>query len=145
MMLLSVGIAWIAGVVMERSGGHRWATPAWVIVILLVVSSAVESWRYIPAWRNDAALFGAVRERQPDNPVGHLGLAGVRLGEGRIDAALRLIETAEQLKPDVPEIHQYRAEIAFSRGEWDAPVQHAERTLALDPGVRIHIPRPEGL
>ena len=134
MMLPTIGIAWALALALAAVERRSFARVAQVVGVLVIVASLVQTWRYVPVWQNDATLFAAVYEAQPENPIGPLGLAGVALAEGRVDDALDYITRAERVDPSVPEIHQYRAEIAFSRREWGDVVAHANRTLALDPG-----------
>jgi protein O-mannosyl-transferase len=137
--LASAGAAWMLA--LGASAGAAWLTrrrwPAGAIVGVglagLVAWSAWTTWSDQSMYRTDESVYAAIRERVPTNPVGALGLAGVRLTQDRVGDAVRLIDEAEALNPRIPEIHQSRAEIAFAEARWADAARAADRTVELVP------------
>jgi tetratricopeptide (TPR) repeat protein len=135
----SAGVVWTAALAaawaFDRPGPRR-RTAAWVAgaaACVLLAHEARVTWRDQSMYRDDAHVYAAMWARVPQHATGAVGLATVRMVEGRLDEALALLERAEALDPRIPEIHQARAEIAFSRARWAEAAAAAERVIGLDP------------
>ncbi len=135
----SGGVVWSAALAaawLLARAGVRKRPLGWVfgvLAIVAIVHGARTTWRDQAMYANDASVYAALWARVPADPVGAVGLATVRMHEGRLDDALALLDRAEALDPRVPEIHQARAEIAFARAAWADVAAAAGREIALEP------------
>ncbi len=63
--------------------------------------------------------------------------AAQKARQGDYEAAGRLLDEAEALAPDLPMVHQYRANVAYLSGDMDAAITALERALELEPGNAV--------
>jgi tetratricopeptide (TPR) repeat protein len=152
MYLPSVGVTWLLALALAaatawlrartrsasdaaaaRAAGRVHAVLVGVPLLALVGAGAWTTVRDQSMYRGDAALYAALWERVPGHATGAIGLATVRMREGRIGEAVPLLDAAERIDPRIPEIHQARAEIAFATRAWRDVLAPAERTIALRP------------
>lgn len=134
----SAGVAWcaaLAAVTLARSGprGAAARVPLLASALAVIVLESLAARRDQAMYRDDGAIYAAIRDRVPGHALGPAGLATVRMREGRLDEALALLEEAEALDPRLPEIHQARAEIAFAGARWMDAALAAERVIELEP------------
>jgi len=54
--------------------------------------------------------------------------------QGAYPAASNLLDQAEKLAPELPLVHQYRANVAYLQGDLDGAISALERSLELEPG-----------
>jgi Flp pilus assembly protein TadD len=132
--LSSAGVAWLAvlalGWAVRRGGLSRWS--AITVSAILIIGSGAETLRVQPSWADDAHVFQAMTARQPDNPVGWVGLAAVFTERGRKEDAESALARAGSIAPRLPTVDIGRAELHYRYGEWDAVIADAGRALELD-------------
>lgn len=63
--------------------------------------------------------------------------AAQKARQGDYEAASQLLDEAEALAPNLPMVHQYRANVAYLSGDMDAAVAALERALELEPGNAV--------
>jgi tetratricopeptide (TPR) repeat protein len=139
MFVPSAGVVWTLALVIpaliSRVGGHGVARGAGALAAVLVLGGAVETLRSLPYYRDDEAMYRAMTEREPGNPSGWIGLAGVLTERGQIDQASPLLDRAERIDPGMASIPVGRARVAALRGAWEAVLAETQRAMALDPGL----------
>jgi Flp pilus assembly protein TadD/predicted AlkP superfamily pyrophosphatase or phosphodiesterase len=59
--------------------------------------------------------------------------AGEAARRGDLEGATRLLDTAQELAPDLPMVYDYRANVAYLMGDIDAAIDALERALELEP------------
>jgi len=87
-------------------------------------------------------ITGSGRLYDPQNEVerkaSRLALTAARKArQGDYEAASQLLDEAEALSPDLPFVHQYRANVAYLKGDMDAAIAAWERALELEPGNAV--------
>jgi predicted Zn-dependent protease len=132
--LSSAGVAWLAvlalGWAVRKGGPSRWAAIA--ASAILIIGSGAETLRVQPSWADDAHVFQAMTVRQPDNPVGWVGLAAVFAQRGQKGDAESALARAGSIAPRLPAVAIGRAELHYRYGEWEAVIADADRALELD-------------
>ncbi len=93
---------------------------------------------YEPARRALQRLTGSPLASPPRTDAERRALAVTQRASaaarrGAYDAAWRLLDEAARIAPDYPLVYQYRANVAFLRGDRSAAIAALERALALDP------------
>jgi tetratricopeptide (TPR) repeat protein len=132
--LPSAGAAWLAALALAWALGKGWLMrwPAIIAAAVLILGSGVETLRLLPTWADDAHVFQAMTARQPDNPVGWVGLGDVLGRSDHKAEAESALARAASLAPRLPAVHVGRAQLRYQYGEWDAVIAEADRALALD-------------
>ena len=74
----------------------------------------------------------------PNNMLARLRLATVYMAKEDIDGAKRMLDQAEEYDPDSSEVHCYRGELRFARGEFSDAMDDFEKAMKCDP----HNPTP---
>ena len=74
-----------------------------------------------------------ILQATPADPDNWMGLAGVYLREGRIPAALRAMDTAEELDPKRADVHAARARVLRAAGDRENARSEFQKALQLDP------------
>lgn len=128
-------ISFARGLILERRGDQ---------------AGAVEMYRTTLRYdgNNQAArdglkrITGSGRLYDPQNEVekkaSRLALTAARKArQGDYEAASQLLDEAEALSPDLPFVHQYRANVAYLKGDMDAAIAAWERALELEPGNAV--------
>jgi Flp pilus assembly protein TadD len=137
--LSSAGAAWGLGLALAALAARLGSSPGrhavTALAALLVAGSAVEALRALPAYRDDRAMYRTMTMREPENPMGYVGLAAVLTERGELDESSALLARAERLGHALPSIHVGRARVAARRGDWSAVERESENALALDPGL----------
>lgn len=131
--LPSVGVAWALALALETSRGAFARGSVRVAVAAFVLSSAIVTWRTLPDWRSDEALFVSMTEKGPRNAQGWTQLTRLRMGQGRESEALEALARAEALAAGRPEVRSLRGLVAYRRGDWRSVLAHADTALAIDP------------
>jgi predicted AlkP superfamily phosphohydrolase/phosphomutase/Flp pilus assembly protein TadD len=83
-------------------------------------------------------LTGSARIYQPSNEderrAAELAAqAGQRARQGDLEGAGELLDEAEALAPELPMVHQYRANVAYLEGDLGTAIAALERSLELEP------------
>ncbi len=132
----SAGVAWALALgttaLASRVGGFAGRLTAAGVATIFLLGSAVETLRAIPDWHDDGTMYRAMTDREPGNPVGYVGLAGVLTEQGRLDEADRLLARAERIDPHLASARVGRARVAARRDAWDVVLAESERALLLD-------------
>ena len=135
----SAGVAWGLGLVLAGLSARLGSSPRRhvvpVLAAIIVVGSAVETLRALPAYRSDEAMYRTMTERESENPMGFVGLAAVLTERGALDESLALLARAEALDRTLPSIAVGRARVATRSGDWNMVLSESERALAIDPGL----------
>ncbi|MBI3270991.1 MAG: tetratricopeptide repeat protein [Planctomycetes bacterium] len=82
-----------------------------------------------------AAQFRIILAKKPEDAEIAGRLARILIGQKKYDEAMLVLEKAEKLAPDSPQLKQKRAQIYFARGEWDKALGYAEQVFAADPAA----------
>jgi putative PEP-CTERM system TPR-repeat lipoprotein len=77
--------------------------------------------------------FARVIEIDPGNLRGFLGHATTMIGLQRYDEALKDLDAAEAVQPDVPMSEYLRGVIDFQNRQWDRAGEHLQKVLAAVP------------
>lgn len=133
--LLALSWPWLAGERAPRPGSD---TRRWIALgatAALIGGSAVATLQALPDYRSDEHMYRAMTVKEPDNPTGFVGLAGLYASEGRAAEALPLLGIAERMDPGMAMVHVVRSQIASRAGDWHASLAAADRALALAPSL----------
>jgi len=84
-------------------------------------------------WDQAAAMYEAAALGAPDAISAHLGLARVRLAQGKHDAALAALTAAEAVEPEDENVPYERARVWASRGEFTKAVAQYDIAIARNP------------
>ncbi len=101
----SVGLAIFVAVFYDHINAAypRFKTPLIVSCALIVAFYGFFTWKEIPAWHDDGAIYGKIAKDAPENAVGFLGLGYYFFHRGDFDAAERNLLLVLQ-KAKTPEL-----------------------------------------
>jgi len=72
-------------------------------------------------------------DRKPGHMLAYLRLATVLLHSQNLEESIKLVERAEQIRPDLSEVQQIRGEIALGQGDAEEALKRFDKAIALDP------------
>ena len=147
--LSSLGLFFAAGLVIER---FRFAGPAVLrlavlcLAVLLMVFS-VMTWQRCAVWRDNYSLWSAVAEKYPHSSEAARDLAlaclerGVDSGKaGQVDEALRYLDRALALEPDLSAAYFNRGNAYAAQGKKKEAAADYRRAVELEPKLRLNLP-----
>jgi protein O-mannosyl-transferase len=105
------------------------------IALLFVAYYAATSWRYLPEWRNDLALFTPAVRTVPESPRVWYNYGRAVQDAGDLDHALAAFQRSRALAPTDYQSWAQEATVLLQRGEWEnarAPLAEALRLYPED-------------
>ena len=84
-----------------------------------------------------AAVFKKITEIDPDNPDGWVNIGRVRVQEGNLTEARRVLDRAISLNPHLARAHFFYAKALRNQGHLDEAVSHLREVLAQYPHDRV--------
>jgi choline-sulfatase len=87
------------------------------------------------AWSDAAPLFTKAIDAHLPSVDAHLGLARCQVSLGQPKAAIRTLQTAEEIEPDNPVVSGNLGLIMSDAGDPSGGIPHFERALTLDPDL----------
>jgi tetratricopeptide (TPR) repeat protein len=112
-----------------RFGPRPAALGAGVVLFALAARAST----YIPAWRNDAALFEHAARAAPRSVRALGGWGGELMARGRLDEARAVLDRAVAIAPDFIPNRLNRGAASLSAGDLDSAEVDARHVLKLDP------------
>jgi protein O-mannosyl-transferase len=134
---LAVGLAWSLG---DRRGVT--SVIATAVAVLAVGGSVVATRRQVRLWKDTPTLFAATLRVNPENGVAHNSLGVELMVEGRLEEALRELQTAERIAPAYVEPHLNLGQVLHRLGRDAESVREFRIGLAArpdDPEVLVHL------
>jgi Flp pilus assembly protein TadD len=84
-----------------------------------------------------AAAFEKITLMDPANPDGWVNIGRVRLQEGNLSAARKVLDVALSLSPDLARAHYFYARMLRNEGQYDEAITHLRQVLAQYPRDRV--------
>jgi tetratricopeptide (TPR) repeat protein len=117
---------------------HRRATLSTVAVLVIAALSSC-AWVQTSYWRNSEILFRHALAVTTNNDVAENNLGIVFLGQGKLDEAISLLQSAVDLRSDNSPAHQNLAKALLQKGEVDNALVHYRKLLELQPdNIEVH-------
>jgi protein O-mannosyl-transferase len=117
---------------------HRRATLSTVAVLVIAALSSC-AWVQTSYWRNSEILFRHALAVTTNNDVAENNLGIVFLGQGKLDEAISLLQSAVDLRPDNSPAHENLAKALLQKGEVDNALVHYRKLLELQPdNIEVH-------
>lgn len=132
--LPSVGVALLAGWLVEVVTARGHTRPAMAVVVLITVLGAARSHARQPVWRDNRSLFSQMVVDAPRSYRTHALLATIAIEDGDLARAAALYARGDSLWPHDPRLLEDWAHLERRRIGCDAAIPLLERSLALDPG-----------
>jgi len=107
--------------------------------ILIIGSLSLCAWVQTSYWRNSETLFRHALAVTTNNDVAENNLGIVFLGQGKVDEAISLLQTAVDLRPDNSPAHENLAKALLQKGQVDDALIHYRKLLELQPdNIEVH-------
>jgi len=117
---------------------HRRATLSTVAVLVIAALSSC-AWVQTSYWRNSETLFRHALAVTTNNDVAENNLGIVFLGQGKLDEAISLLQSAVDLRSDNSPAHENLAKALLQKGEVDNALVHYRKLLELQPdNIEVH-------
>jgi tetratricopeptide (TPR) repeat protein len=117
---------------------HRRAILSTVAVLVIAALSSC-AWVQTSYWRNSEILFRHALAVTTNNDVAENNLGIVFLGQGKLDEAISLLQSAVDLRSDNSPAHQNLAKALLQKGEVDNALVHYRKLLELQPdNIEVH-------
>ena len=117
---------------------HRRATLSTVAVLVIAALSSC-AWVQNSYWRDSETLFRHALAVTTNNDVAENNLGIVFLGQGKLDEAISLLQSAVDLRPDNSPAHENLAKALLQKGEVDNALVHYRKLLELQPdNIEVH-------
>jgi tetratricopeptide (TPR) repeat protein len=117
---------------------HRRATLSTVAVLVIAALSSC-AWVQTSYWRNSEILFRHALAVTTNNDVAENNLGIVFLGQGKLDEAISLLQSAVDLRSDNSPAHENLAKALLQKGEVDNALVHYRKLLELQPdNIEVH-------
>ena len=114
----------------------RILTVAAVVVIAALSSCA---WAQTSYWRDSETLFRHALAVTTNNDVAENNLGIVFLGQGKLDEAISLLQSAADLRPDNSPAHENLAKALLQKGQVAEALVHYRKLLDLQPdNMEVH-------
>ena len=116
---------------------YRRATLSTAILVIAALSSC--TWVQNSYWRNSETLFRHALAVTTNNDVAENNLGIVFLGQGKLDEAISLLQSAVDLRPDNSPAHENLAKALLQKGQVADALIHYRKLLDLQPdNMEIH-------
>ena len=117
---------------------HRRATLSTVAVLVIAALSSC-AWVQTSYWRNSETLFRHALAVTTNNDVAENNLGIVFLGQGKLDEAISLLQSAVDLRSDNSPAHENLAKALLQKGQVADALVHYRKLLDLQPdNMEVH-------
>ena len=117
---------------------HRHATLSTAAILVIAALSSC-AWVQTSYWRGSEALFRHALAVTVNNDVAENNLGIVFLGQGKVDEAISLLQSAVDLRPDNSPAHENLAKALLQKGQVDDALIHYRKLLELQPdNIEVH-------
>ena len=107
--------------------------------LLLVVVLSWCAWGQASYWHDSEKLFRHALAVTTNNDVAENNLGIVFLGQGRVDEAISLLQSAVDLRPDNSPAHENLAKALLKKGRVDDALIHYRKLIELQPdNIEVH-------
>jgi protein O-mannosyl-transferase len=107
--------------------------------ILIIGALSLRAWAQTSYWRNSETLFRHALAVTINNDVAENNLGIVFLGQGKVDEAISLLQSATDLRPDNSPAHENLAKALLQKGRVTDALIHYRKLLELQPdNIEVH-------
>jgi protein O-mannosyl-transferase len=107
--------------------------------LLLIGTLTSCAWVQTSYWRDSERLFRHAAAVTTNNDVADNNLGIVFLGQGKVDEAISLLQTAADLRPDNSPAHENLAKALLQKGRVTEALTHYRKLLELQPdNMEVH-------
>src|SRR5256886_3840968 len=107
--------------------------------IIVIGALSVRAWVQTSYWRDSETLFRHALAVTVNNDVAENNLGIVFLGQGNLDEAISLLQSAVDLRPDNSPAHENLAKALLQKGRVADALVHYRKLLELQPdNVEVH-------
>ena len=117
---------------------HQRATLSTAAIVVIAALSSC-AWVQTSYWRNSETLFRHALAVTTNNDVAENNLGIVFLGQGKLDEAISLLQSAVDLRPDNSPAHENLAKALLQKGQVADALVHYRKLLDLQPdNMEVH-------
>jgi len=117
---------------------HRRATLSTAAILVIAALSSC-AWVQTSYWRDSETLFRHALAVTTNNDVAENNLGIVFLGQGKLDEAISLLQSAVDLRPDNSPAHENLAKALLQKGQVTDALIHYRKLLELEPNnIEVH-------
>ena len=117
---------------------HRRATLTTAAILVIAALSSC-AWVQTSYWRDSETLFRHALAVTTNNDVAENNLGIVFLGQGKLDEAISLLQSAVDLRPDNSPAHENLAKALLQKGQVTDALIHYRKLLELEPNnIEVH-------
>jgi Tfp pilus assembly protein PilF len=107
--------------------------------ILVIGALSLRAWVQTSYWRDSETLFRHALAVTTNNDVAENNLGIVFLGQGKVDEAISLLQSAVDLRPDNSPAHENLAKGLLQKGQVTDALIHYRKLLELQPdNIEVH-------
>src|SRR5256714_584906 len=107
--------------------------------ILIIAALSSGAWVQTSYWRDSETLFRHALAVTTNNDVAENNLGIVFLGQGKLDEAISLLQSAADLRPDNSPAHENLAKALLQKGRVADALVHYRKLLELQPdNIEVH-------
>ena len=117
---------------------HQRATLSTAAIVVIAALSSC-AWVQTSYWRNSETLFRHALAVTTNNDVAENNLGIVFMGQGKLDEAISLLQSAVDLRPDNSAAHENLAKALLQKGQVADALTHYRKLLDLQPdNMEVH-------
>jgi tetratricopeptide (TPR) repeat protein len=117
---------------------HQRATLSTAAIVVIAAFSCC-AWVQTSYWRDSETLFRHALAVTTNNDVAENNLGIVFLGQGKLDEAISLLQSATDLRPDNSPAHENLAKALLQKGQVADALVHYRKLLELQPdNMEVH-------
>jgi tetratricopeptide (TPR) repeat protein len=117
---------------------HRRAALSTAAILVIAALSSC-AWVQTSYWRDSETLFRHALAVTTNNDVAENNLGIVFLGQGKLDEAISLLQSAAELRPDNSPAHENLAKALLQKGQVTDALIHYRKLLELQPdNIEVH-------
>src|SRR5581483_8805763 len=134
---LYIAAAWVVNDLTALWRHQRSLLSASALLIVAVLSWC--AWVQASYWHDSEKLFRHTLAVTTNNDVAENNLGIVFLGQGKVDEAISLLQSAVDLRPDNSPAHENLAKALLQKGRVDDALIHYRKLLELQPdNIEVH-------
>jgi tetratricopeptide (TPR) repeat protein len=134
---LYVAVAWAVADLTAKGRHQRTIMSVAAILVISLLSAC--GWVQASYWRDSETLFKHALAVTTNNDVAQNNLGIVFLGQGRVDEAISLLQSAVDLRPDNSPAHENLAKALLKKGDVSNALIHYHKLLELQPdNIEVH-------
>ena len=134
---LYIAVTWGVAELTASYRHRRAILSAAAILVIAVLSSC--AWAQTSYWRDSETLFRHALAVTTNNDVAENNLGIVFLGQGKLDDAISLLQSAADLRPDNSPAHENLAKALLQKGQVADALVHYRKLLELQPdNMEVH-------